>query len=173
MCVFFDVANWPGSFHSLFDWGKKQTFHFHQPVEKLLYSQEPQTENSNITFFILGTIYEGYFNSNVSYPIMFFNNGRGKCWLYGSTGWTFLPKFFYILLPCDRWQQRGSITKWHLTWKSGWIKGVPLNSSMWKKNRTHWHTSTVSECLMRPKSGCDNSEAVADAFQQRLQQRER
>jgi len=22
-----------------------------------------------------------------------------------------------VLLPCDRWQQRGSLTNWHLTWK--------------------------------------------------------
>ena len=39
----------------------------------------------------------------------------------------------YILLPWDRWQQRGSLTKWCLTWKSVWSKGVELNSSMQEK----------------------------------------
>ena len=35
----------------------------------------------------------------------------------------------YILLPCDRWQQRASLTKEHLRWKCVWSKGVSLNSS--------------------------------------------
>jgi len=35
---------------------------------------------------------------------------RGRCWWYGSRGWTFLPILHYILLHCDRWQQRGSPT---------------------------------------------------------------
>ena len=38
-------------------------------------------------------------------------------------------QYSVILLPCDRWQQRGSLTKW----KRGWSKGVSLNSSTWKK----------------------------------------
>ena len=60
---------------------------------------------------------------------------RGRWWWYGSTGWTFPPTFHYILLLCDRWQQRGSLTNWHLTWKCMWNKGegVSLNSPMWKK----------------------------------------
>jgi len=32
--------------------------------------------------------------------------------VYGSRGGTFPPIFFYMLLPCDRWQQKGSLTKW-------------------------------------------------------------
>ena len=43
---------------------------------------------------------------------MLARNIRGECWCYGSRGWTFLPIFHYILLPCDRWQQRSSLTKW-------------------------------------------------------------
>ena len=39
----------------------------------------------------------------------------------------------YILLPCDRWQQRGSLIKWHLTWKCIRSEGVSSNSSMQKK----------------------------------------
>ena len=38
-----------------------------------------------------------------------------------------------MLLPCDRWQQRGTLTEWRLTWKSIWRKGVEFNSSMRKK----------------------------------------
>ena len=38
-----------------------------------------------------------------------------------------------VLLPCNRWQQRGRLTEWCLTWKYIWSKGVPLNSSMQKK----------------------------------------
>ena len=52
--------------------------------------------------------------------------------------WTFLPAFHNILLPCDRWKQRGSLTKWHLTWKYLRNIGVSLHSSMWKK----WHPLT-------------------------------
>ena len=58
---------------------------------------------------------------------------RGGCWWYRSKGWTFLVIFHYILLSCDRWQQRGSLTKWCLTWKCIWGKGASLNSCMWKK----------------------------------------
>ena len=58
---------------------------------------------------------------------------RGRCWWYGSRNWIFPPIFPYILLLCDRWQQRGSLTEWHLKWECIWSKGESLNSSMWKK----------------------------------------
>jgi len=29
------------------------------------------------------------------------------------------PISHYTLLLCDRWQQRGVLTPWHLTWKCG------------------------------------------------------
>ena len=70
---------------------------------------------------------------NVSYFIMLADNIRGGCWWYSSRGWTFPPILCYILLLCNRWQQRGSLTEWCLTWKHRWSKGVELNSSMWKK----------------------------------------
>jgi len=60
------------------------------------------------------------------------------CWLHGSTGQTFPPIVHYILLLCDRWQSRGALTKWHVTWKSGWSKGMSLISSMRRK----WHLLT-------------------------------
>jgi len=56
----------------------------------------------------------------------------GHCW-YGSRDWTSMPIFYYILLPCNRWQQRGSLTKWRLTWEWRWSRDISLNSSMWKK----------------------------------------
>ena len=43
---------------------------------------------------------------------------RDRCWC-----WTFQIIFHYSLLLCDRQQQRGSLTKWHLTWKCVWMKG--------------------------------------------------
>ena len=41
---------------------------------------------------------------------------RAGCWWYNTRCWTFLPVFHYILLLCDRWHWRGSLTKCHLTW---------------------------------------------------------
>jgi len=58
-------------------------------------------------------------------PIMLAHSIRGRCWWYNSRGWTFCPVSHYVLLPCNRWHQRSSLTKWHLTWKSIWSK---LNS---------------------------------------------
>ena len=87
---------------------------------------------------------EGCSKSNASYFIMLVSDFRGRCWWYGSRAWTFLPIFYYILLPCDRWEQRGSLTERCLTWKRVWSKGMSLNSSVWKKFRpltlidTYW-----------------------------------
>ena len=35
-----------------------------------------------------------------------------------------------------------------------------------EKNGTYWDSSTLTECLWRPNSGCEHSEAVGGAFQQ-------
>jgi len=51
----------------------------------------------------------------------------------GSRGWILTPISHCVLLLCDRWQQRGSLTEWQLTWKRGWSKGVGLNSPMQKE----------------------------------------
>ena len=89
--------------------------------------------------------YESFSKNNASHFIMLAHNVRGISWWYSSRGWTFSPVFCYILLPCDRWQQRGSLTKWHLTWKCVWNKGVSLNSSMQKT----WHPLTfINTCWM-------------------------
>jgi len=89
-------------------------------------------------------LYEGCSRSNDSYFIMLDHNIRGGCRLCDSRDWTFPPVFPYLLLLCDRWQQRDSLTKWCLTWKCAWSRGVSLNSSMWK-NGTHWHSSTLAK----------------------------
>ena len=71
--------------------------------------------------------------STAFYFIMLAPDIRGGCWWYISRDWIFPPIIHYILLLCDRWQQRDSLTKWHLTRKCVWRKGASLSSSMWKK----------------------------------------
>jgi len=72
------------------------------------------------------------------------------------------PSASILLLPCNRWQQRGSLTKWRLTWKCYEAKlchWIPP----WRKNGTHWHSSMPAECLWRSTSGCEHSEALPNA----------
>jgi len=68
------------------------------------------------------------------------------------------------MLSCDRWLQRGSLTKWNLTWKCGWSKRVSLNSSI----QNLWHPLTfVYACWMFLEiKHCEHSEVVGAAFQQ-------
>jgi len=80
-----------------------------------------------------------------------------------------LSVFYYILLLCDRWQQKGSLTKWHLAWKCIWSKGGELNSSV-RKVRKKWHPLTLTEYFWSPNRECECSKVVGDAYQQ-LQQR--
>jgi len=105
-----------------------------------------------------------HYESNASYFITFTHDIRGEWW-YGSRGWTFLTLLCYMLLPCDRWQQRGSLTEWHLTWKCMWSKGVALILPC-GKNGSHWQYLTLADHLQSPNSGCDHSEAVDVLFQQ-------
>ena len=93
----------------------------------------------------------GCSKSNASSSIMSVH--RGKCCWYGSRCWTFTPIFGYRLLLHKRWQQRGSLTEWHLTWKCG-------------KKGTHWHSLMLAERLRRLNGGCEHSEEVGGAFQQ-------
>ena len=119
---------------------------------------------SNQNFFK----YKGCFKSNASYFIMLAHSIRGRCWWYGSRGWTFLPIFYYVLLPCDRWQQRGSLTEWCLTWKCVWSKGVSVSSSTWKK----LHPLTFTDAcwtLMETKQWVWAQRGTGGAFQQRWQ----
>ena len=65
--------------------------------------------------------------------LLFAHDVRGGRWWYGSRGWTFPPIFHYLLLLCDRWQLRGSLTEQCLTWKHVWSRDVEWNSSMMEK----------------------------------------
>ena len=60
---------------------------------------------------------------------------RGRWWWYSSRSWTFPPMFCCVLLPCNKWQQRGNLTGQCLTWKYIWSRNVELNSSL----QTKWH----------------------------------
>ena len=76
--------------------------------------------------------------------MMLAHDVRGGYWWYGSRVWTFPPMFHYVLLQCDRLQQKGILTRWSLTWKCRWRKGVSLNSFTWKK----WHPLTSSDACL-------------------------
>ena len=89
--------------------------------------------------------YKGCSESNALYFIILTHDIRGRCWWYGNRGWTFPPIFHYILLLCNSWQERSSLTEWHLTRKCGWSKVMELKSSMWK----NLHPLTFSDaCWM-------------------------
>ena len=115
--------------------------------------------------------YEGCSESNSSYFKMLAHSVGGRCWWYGSRGWTFLPVFYQILLLCDRWQQRGSLTKWHLAWKFAWSIHIELNSSMRKIWHpltfvVHWacdHSEVVMMWFSSGNSVCEHSEMVGVA----------
>jgi len=102
--------------------------------------------------------------SNVSYFVMLTHDIRGGCWWHGRRGWTFLPILYYILLQSDRWQQRGSLTEWHLTWKCIWSKGASLNSSMWKT----WDPLTfINACwIFMENYGYEHKEMMSGFLQQ-------
>ena len=112
-------------------------------------------------------IYEGCSESNASYFMMLVCD-RGGCWWYGSRGRTFQPVSHCILLWCDWWQQRGSLTKWCLTWKM-WSRERCVTEFLHaEKNGTRWHLLIFAERLWGPNSGCAHSKAVGGAFQQWL-----
>jgi len=77
----------------------------------------------------INIFYEACSENNASYFITSIHDIEGRYWWCGSRGWTFLQIRCYML-PCDRWQQKGSLTKWRLTWKCGWSKDMSLNSSI-------------------------------------------
>ena len=91
------------------------------------------------------------------------------CWWYSSRDWTFPPKFHYMLLPCDSWQQRA-------VWKNGnWHRMsdrfvYEAKECQWilpcGESDTHWHSLTIGKCLWRWNSGYEHSEVVGSAFQQ-------
>ena len=109
-------------------------------------------------------IYKDCSESNASYCFIIIahdvTDGR---WWCGSRGWTFPPTFHYILLPCGRWQKRGSLMQWYLMWEGVWSKGVELNSSV----REKWHQLTFFDAwwMFIETKHWEHSEVVAGVFQ--------
>ena len=105
------------------------------------------------------------FEGNASYFMMLSHDFRGRCWWYGSRGWTFPPVSHCILLLCDSQGRRALCQNgvWHGSVYEGkachWIP--PCG-----KNCTHWHSLMLAERLWRPNSGCEHSELMVGAFQQ-------
>ena len=108
--------------------------------------------------------YECCFKNNTSYFILSAHDIRGGCWWYSSRSWTFPPIFHYILLLCDRWQQRGRQNGvWHVrAYEAKMCHWIPPCG----KKCHNWHLLMLVECLWRPNSGCEHSEAVGGTFQQ-------
>ena len=107
--------------------------------------------------------YEIFSRNSASYFIMLAHDLRGRWWWYDSRCSTFPPIPGYILLPCDRWQQRGRLTKRHLSRKCGWCK-VCNQILPCGKNGTQWHSLILAECLWRPNSGYEHSEVMSLHF---------
>ena len=71
---------------------------------------------------------------------MLAHNIRGGFWWHGSRDLIYIPS---ILLLRYRWQERGSLTKWHLIWKMK----QRFNSSIWKKKKKNVITD-IHWCLL-------------------------
>ena len=93
------------------------------------------------TTHIQHVLHEDFSKSNASCVIMLAHDVTGRCWLYGSRDQTFQLMFHYILLLCDRWQQKGSLSKRCVIWKSVQSKGMSLNSS----TRKQFHPLTLTD----------------------------
>ena len=109
----------------------QQSKSLHKTLKKMFLLNVFLWHLHNIIIYIF--MYEGCSETNVSYFNMLAHNVGGSWW-DGDRGRNF-PTFHYILLPCDRWQHRGSLTQCNLMWKYLWSKGMELNSSMQK----NWH----------------------------------
>ena len=90
---------------------------------KILFSASAKLKGScqGGTVFLycpMGDMYESCSKSNASYFIRLTHDIRDR------RDWAFPPTFHYILLLRDRWQQRSSLTRWHLTRQFLWSKKV-------------------------------------------------
>jgi len=81
-------------------------------------------------------VWEGCSESNASYCMMLASAVGSTCWWYGSRGWTFPPVTHCVLLLCDRWQRRSSLTSDTEAREANMWDWIPL----WRKNgtRCHW-----------------------------------
>jgi len=80
---------------------------------------------------------------------------RGRCSWHGSRGWTFPQISCYILLLCDRWQQRGILSEWYPTLECGCRKRCVNEFLCVEKNCIQSHSWMFAEHLWRPSSGCE------------------
>ena len=88
-----------------------------------------------LTLYMYTYTYKGCSESDASNFMMLAYDIRGRCRWYGSRGCTFPPIFHYMLLLCDRWQQRGSL--WHGSVDEAKVcHWIPP----YGKNGTHWHS---------------------------------
>ena len=83
---------------------------------------------------------------------------RGRCLLYGSRSWTFLPIFHYILL-LFLWQQRGSQAQ-NGVWHRSVYDAKMCNWIPWCGKQHPLTFIDTCECWWRPNSGCKHSEVV-------------
>jgi len=74
-----------------------------------------------------------------------------------------LLQYFITFCYHMTWQQRGSLTNWHLRWKCVWKK-VRNWIPSYRNNGTHWHSSNLAELWWRLNSGCEW--VVGGKFQQ-------
>jgi len=85
--------------------------HCTETEDKVITSQQKQF--ALLIILLVFANCKGLSKTNASYSTSLECDVRGCCWWYISR--TFLPVSCYILLPCNRQQQKGSLTKWHLT----------------------------------------------------------
>jgi len=104
---FLSISFWKIFLRSVI-WGK-MLHEFTEMKRRSLWGCRVKTETS--LQHTSKSIYRTSSESNASHFIMFIHNIRSGCWWYGSLWWTFPSRFHYLLLLCNRWQQRGSLTK--------------------------------------------------------------
>ena len=94
------------------------------------------------------------------YFVMLVHDVRGRCWWYGSAGWTFPP-------VSNVTDGSGGAVSVNGVWR-----GSADEAKVWNlippcgKSGTHWHSSMLGEHLWRRKSECEHSEVVGGVFQQ-------
>lgn len=105
--------------------GRRETWRRRSSVQRQRWPRRFQTRKRISSFKVAvgesrhvgltAQMYEGCSESNASCFLTLTHGVRGRCWWFGGRGRTFTPAPRYTLLPCDRGQQKGSLTGWCLT----------------------------------------------------------
>jgi len=126
------------------------------------------------------TLCESCSESNACYFIMLAHKFTWGCWCYGSTGWTIPPISHYMLLLCDRWQQRGTVWQhgvWHGSMEETKVsKWIPPGRKKMAPVDIHWcllnisgdqtvDVSTVRRWMMHFSSGDSGSLPLVQIFE--------